>query len=584
MKKLITITALILLVFTILPGCQSQPESSGPSPSNQPAAPVPGPSNASPPPLENVIWRLDYATVKYDSRGNQLWVARYNGPGNNIDEANALAVDDAGNVYVTGVSRGDRGNGIREDYTTIKYDGNGNELWVARYGGPGDGDNTAYAVAVDGAGNVYVTGQSISQEGYLDFATIKYDSNGNELWVARYNGPGNNVDGADALAVDASGNVYVTGNSRGSKGHDDYATIKYDSNGNQLWIARYDDGSSTDLAVDSAGSVYVTGFSRAGDDLHYATVKYDSNGKRLWSSTYNAPEGGQDIAYALAVDNMGNVCVTGRSISANYDYATIKYDSRGNEIWVARYNGPADRGDQATSLAVDTDGNIYVTGRSDNENRDRDYTTLKYDNDGNQLWEARYSGPDKGDNMAEALAVDAEGNVYITGQSQGKNGDWDFATVKYDSAGKQLWTARYNGPDNSLDRATSLAIDSEGNVYVTGSSGGTAGIPITTQSPWPDVPVYTDVTQVIKTGTGGEIAFGFETGTRLGLGWDETHDTNMVSLMDRELVMDQTGISGTTWFLFKVLEPGETRITFIYGHGGIERANDVKEFRIEIGE
>ncbi|HUT69010.1 MAG TPA: SBBP repeat-containing protein [Dehalococcoidales bacterium] len=292
MKKLITIIALILLISPVFPGCQSQPDSSAsPSPSNQPA--VPGPSNVPPSPLNPDLWNLDYATIKYDSRGNQLWAARYNGPGNNIDEANAIALDKTGNVYVTGVSRGNRGNGIREDYGTIKYDGNGNELWVARYSGPGDGDNTATALAVDGKGNVYVTGQSSSQKGDLDFATVKYDSEGRELWVARYNGPGNNVDGADALVVDASGNVYVTGNSRGNKGHDDYATIKYDTNGNLLWVARYDDGSSTAMAVDSVDNVYVTGFSRAGDDLHYATVKYDNNGNQLWVSTYNAPEGGQ---------------------------------------------------------------------------------------------------------------------------------------------------------------------------------------------------------------------------------------------------------------------------------------------------
>jgi len=583
MKKLIFVMSLMLLTVVVFPGCQSQPEKiSSPSPPNQPALPVPGPSNASPPPLENVIWRLDYATIKYDGQGNQLWVTRYNGPGNNIDDARALAVDDAGNVYVTGVSQSDRGNGIREDYATIKYDGNGNELWAARYGGPGGGDNTANALAVDGEGNVYVTGRSISEKGYLDFATIKYGSNGNELWVARYDGPGHNVDDAEALTVDASGNVYITGNSRGIKGHDDYATIKYDSNGNQLWVARYDDGSSTALAVDNVGNVYVTGFSRAGDDLHYATIKYDSNGNQLWASTYNAPEGGQDIAYALAVDNMGNVCVTGRSISANYDYATVKYDSQGKELWVARYNGPADRGDQATSLDFDADRNVYVTGRSDNENRNRDYTTLKYDANGKLLWEARYTGPDNGDNMAAALAVDDSGNAFVTGQSQGDASGWDYATVKYDSKGKQLWSARYNGPGNSLDRATSLAIDSEGNIYVTGNSGGTAGIPITTQSPWPDVPVYADITQVIKTKTGEEFAFGFDTGTRLGLGWDEMHDDNIVSLLERELVMNQTGVNGTTWFLFEALKPGGTQITFTYGHGGSGPVADTREFHIEI--
>ncbi|HUT69011.1 MAG TPA: SBBP repeat-containing protein [Dehalococcoidales bacterium] len=292
----------------------------------------------------------------------------------------------------------------------------------------------------------------------------------------------------------------------------------------------------------------------------------------------------RDIAYALAVDNMGNVLVTGRSISANYDYATVKYDSQGNELWVARYDGPANRSDQASSIAVDADGNAYVTGRSDNENRERDYTTLKYDADGKLLWKARYTEDGYGDGMATALAIDDPGNVYVTGQSYGNNSGWDYATVKYDSSGKQLWSARYNGPANSLDRATSLAIDSEGNVYVTGSSSGTAGVPITTQSPWPDVNVYSDIMQVIKIRTGDEFAFGFETGTRLGLGWDETHDENIVSLLDRELVMDQTGISGTTWFLFKALKPGEIQITLIYGHGGMERANNIKQYHIEIEE
>nr|MBA3726504.1 hypothetical protein [Armatimonadota bacterium] len=86
----------------------------------------------------------------------------------------------------------------------------------------------AYALAVDAAGNVYVTGFSNGAGGFPnDYATIKYDSNGNQLWVARYNGPGNSSDGASALAVDAAGNVYVTGTSYGAGTGDDYTTIKY---------------------------------------------------------------------------------------------------------------------------------------------------------------------------------------------------------------------------------------------------------------------------------------------------------------------------------------------------------------------
>ncbi|MBA3725750.1 MAG: SBBP repeat-containing protein, partial [Armatimonadetes bacterium] len=100
------------------------------------------------------------------------------------------------------------------------------EAWVARYSGPVNGNDAAYALAMDAAGNVYVTGWSWGGGTSFDYATIKYDSNGNQLWVARYNGTGNYSDEAYALAVDAAGNVYVTGASVGAGTSYDYATIE----------------------------------------------------------------------------------------------------------------------------------------------------------------------------------------------------------------------------------------------------------------------------------------------------------------------------------------------------------------------
>ena len=196
------------------------------------------------------------------------------------------------------------------------------ELWVARYDESGNED--ARAIAIDSQGNVYVTGFSGG-----DYATVKYDANGNQLWVARYNGSANSQDKAEALAVDSQGNVYVTGASYGDGTNMDYATVKYDANGNQLWVARYNEPSDADdfataLAVDSQGSVYVTGFS--GDPSDYATVKYDANGNQLWVARYNGASNGEDVATALTVDSQGNVYVTGFSASSEtFDYATVKY-------------------------------------------------------------------------------------------------------------------------------------------------------------------------------------------------------------------------------------------------------------------
>jgi uncharacterized delta-60 repeat protein len=393
----------------------------------------------------------DYATVKYNSQGEEQWVARYNGPGNSSDYAYALAVDNSGNVYVTGWSVG---SGTDKDYATVKYNSKGEEQWVARYNGPGNYDDEAYALAVDNSGNVYVTGYSYGSDTRFDYATVKYNLQGEEQWVARYNGPGNSYDRAYALAVDNFGNVYVTGSSVGSGTGYDYATIKYNSQGEEQWAARYNGpGNSIDracaLAVDDSGDVYVTGIRSRGSETcyDYATVKYNLQGEVQWVARYNGPGNFFDYPFALAVDHSGNVYVTGSSDGsrANDDYATVKYNSQGEEQWVARYNGPGNSYDRAYALAVDDSGDVYVTGSSVGSGTNHDYATVKYNSQGEEQWVARYNGPGNSYDRACALAVDNSGNVYVTGSSVGSGTNSDYATVKYNSQGEEQWVARYNG-------------------------------------------------------------------------------------------------------------------------------------------
>jgi uncharacterized delta-60 repeat protein len=406
------------------------------------------------------------------------WVATYNGPGNNIDEAHAIAVDSSGNVYMTGRSTG---NGIGFDYATIKYDSAGQQQWVARYTGfQGYGDDEANAIAVDGSGNVYVTGRSMGLGSAEDYATIKYNSSGQQQWVARYNGPGNFSDTGYAITVDSSGNVYVTGQSDGGgQGSNyDYATIKYNSDGQQQWVARYngpgnDGDAAYAISIDASSNVYVTGVSvGSGTDADYATIKYDSAGQEQWVARYNGSANGSDYANAIAVDNAANVYVTGwsRGAGSDFDYATIKYDSAGQEQWTARYHGPGNGLDQANAIAVDNSGNVYVTGTSNGSGTSADYGTIKYNSVGQEQWVARYNGPANNGDEAHAIALDTSGNVYVTGQSYGAGGDTDYATIKYDSAGQEQWVMRYNGPGNSFDFAFAVAVDSSENVYVAGES------------------------------------------------------------------------------------------------------------------
>jgi hypothetical protein len=427
----------------------------------------------------DTVWAQDRFEFQHQAINGteQEWAARYNGPGNYDDWAKSLAVDGGGNVYVTG---GSWGSGTDDDYATVKYDAWGYQVWAARYNGPGNYSDSAYSLAVDGGGNVYVTGRSYGSGTGYDYATVKYNTSGNQAWVARYDGPFNN-DMAYSLAVDSGGNVYVTGESYGIA--QDYTTIKYDSSGRQVWVARYNGpGNGLDiaysLAVDNGGNVYVTGYSdgEAGVGINFdcATIKYDAWGNQVWAARY---DNGYDLGNSLDVDDEGNVYVTGFSAGngAPPDYTTIKYDSWGNQVWAASYNnGPGAVSDVAYSLAVDGAGNVHVTGYSyDSGNAAPDYATIKYDANGNQLWVARYNGPGNSADLAYSLARDGGGNVYVTGRSFG---GWasgtgvDYATVKYDAWGNQVWVARYNGLWNFSDQANSLAVDGGGNVYVTGGS------------------------------------------------------------------------------------------------------------------
>jgi hypothetical protein len=165
-------------------------------------------------------------TIKYSGAGAPLWTNRYNGPANSADYAAAVAVDGSGTVFVTGDSLG---SGSIADYATVAYSSAGVPLWTNRYNSPVRNDAGAYAVAVDGNGNVYVTGDAPGSGGYGDYLTIKYSGAGVPLWTNRYNGPANDDDYAAAMAVDASGNVVVTGSSYGPGANYDYVTIRYSS-------------------------------------------------------------------------------------------------------------------------------------------------------------------------------------------------------------------------------------------------------------------------------------------------------------------------------------------------------------------
>ena len=397
---------------------------------------------------------FDYATIKYSPNGDTIWVRRYNGTGNNLDEPFAIKVDTAGNVYIAGRSYG---GATFFDYATIKYGPAGDTLWVRRYNGTGNALDRANALAVDKNGNVYVTGESWRGTS-SDYATIKYNPNGEIIWIRYYDGPAAGEDRAYALAVDDSGHVYVSGESIGNGSFYDYATIKYNSNGDTLWAKRYNgiangDDAAYALETDKNGNVYVTGISTgSGTSFDYVTIKYNNYGDTLWVKRYNGTGNYWDQPNFLSVDTAGNVYVTGSSYGTGSfeDYATLKYNSGGSSSWTKTYNGPQNNSDFAYALTVDDSGYIYVTGCSDCYTPFCDYTTICYSPNGDSLWVQRYNGTGDSIDIASAVVLDGIGNFYVAGTSIGSGSSFDFVTIKYGS-GQNLCLAKpgdANGDSN----------------------------------------------------------------------------------------------------------------------------------------
>lgn len=353
------------------------------------------------------------------------------------------------------------------------------EVWVQRFQStPVDYNSYANAIAIDNLGNIYVAGYTSTQSTGDDILLIKYDPQGVELWKSTYNGPGNFFDKAYAITIDNQNNVYITGVSIGNGTASDYVTIKYNSAGMQQWVSRYNGtGNAADecqsIAVDTNGYVVVTGFSEGvGTFYDYTTLKYDSLGNELWAERYDAATN-YDWAKKVKISTSGAIYVSGNSLVSGVGevYQTLKYSSDGNLLWWKRFNSALFGTDQVLDMTIDSQENIYVTGQSDaNSGTGFDFATIKYDSAGNQLWVARYNGGANLLDSPRSIKVDYQGNVYVAGISHDSNYYFYYVTIKYDSNGNQLWIKTYDSPGNNDDLLTSLEIDASLNVYITGSA------------------------------------------------------------------------------------------------------------------
>lgn len=304
------------------------------------------------------------------------------------------------------------------------------------------------------------------------------------IWQVSFNDSIPEANYSEKSKLDNDGNIVIVarGTNNAAAGVD-YVIIKYNSNGIKLWNRRFNGtGSNSDypanLVIDKFNNIYVTGRSWGGATRNdYLTLKYSPDGVLLWSQRFNWIAGKNDEAYAIAIDSNSNVYVTGIGTfdlfngNERYDMVTVKYDTDGNQKWVRSFSGYTDAADWGYSVVCDKLNNVYVSGFTYSTNLYfTDIISIKYDSAGNEIWQRRFYN--NGDDFIRPLmsTVDNLNNLIVASYYRTDSTRIDYLTYKYDTSGNLLWSNIYDGGAGNTDWITDIKIDNQNNVYITGSS------------------------------------------------------------------------------------------------------------------
>ncbi|MGB2868664.1 MAG: T9SS type A sorting domain-containing protein [Bacteroidota bacterium] len=413
----------------------------------------------------------------------------------NAENVTGIALDAGGNVLITGTFQGivdfDPSGGTTNltsagntDVFIAKYNSSGALVWAGKVGG--SGADVSYGIAVDASSNVFITGyfnstadfdpgagtSNLVSNGGTDIFLAKYSSTGSLTWAENIGGTSNEL--ARAIAVDAGGNVYITGEYRSTVDFDPGAGTqnRTAAAGGDIFVAEYTSGGAYVLAIGMGGTSIDAGYGIGVDGVGLITVTGRFQGTADFDPTAGTTNltssGGFDI-FLAQYDNTGALQFAYGFGQTTDDYALgLAVDGNGGDIYViGKFEGTVD----FNPLAGTT--NLTSAGLED-------VFFARYDASGSLMFAKNVAGP--GSELGNAIAFDGSGNVYITGSYQTTLNDADFDPgagtailngyglffAKYNSSGSYVWAKAVTATSGSGNEGNAIAVDGSGNVYVAG--------------------------------------------------------------------------------------------------------------------
>ncbi len=354
------------------------------------------------------------------------------------------------------------------------------EIWQRTYNNPnGVGNDYCDKTIVDANGNIYVAASTRTANNSDDIMLVKYNSAGTRQWTKTYNYSYNGIEQPNDICFDGSGNIYVTGTStRGPGGYYDAILLKFDTNGNIIWVKRINRTNFSDRKAEGVSLVVRDGI-YAGINFIYddytecGIAKYTLNGDSVSYISFGSVNNFSYRMIKMIKDNSLSIYAvcTGEVIpNEEKDILVKKINTNGNFSveWSKTYTGSSHMNDTPRDIALGPDGNLFVVGSTEASNQGSNTLLLKYGrDDGALLFQKTYNDPVANQSdYATHISFDMNANIIIAGGTTPLNSSADMLFIKYSPSGTQQWVKTYSHPGNRPEGIRDMKMDGADNIYV----------------------------------------------------------------------------------------------------------------------